>query len=136
MKTKINVPLLRRIIRLWKEEPKRLDMDFYLAKYSRGPSCKTVGCIAGWAAVVDRLGKQKDPQKIKETAATVKTRGREHEDGARALGLNPFQAGRLFFTSRWPEHLDRSYQAAKTAAQRVAVTVKRINLFIKTKGKK
>lgn len=64
----LNVKLLRKIRDHILEEPKRVDMSFWLKKYTKKqreasdiiPACGTIGCIAGWAKVLTGSRSRRD----------------------------------------------------------------------------
>lgn len=134
--------LLREIQRVIREEPKRMQMENWLMTGLSGnpyPACGTVGCIAGWACILSRSNKP-------ESYATValKFSGKNLEFlGADALGLSSLQARRLFMPYDrefgglcWPRNLWRSYEKTKAPKRSAEIVCKRIDLFIKTKGRK
>lgn len=75
-------------------------------------SCNTSHCIAGWAQV---LSPNRDCKQYADT------------DAQRILGLDSYQAYRLFYADAWPKGFGK-WRA--TPAQAAA----RIEHFIKTKG--
>lgn len=132
----MNVPLLRKIQQTILAEPKRLKMSRWLGTVREGkdnPNCSTVGCIAGWAAVLTAP----KGQTIKDTAKKViRVHGAHNvEDmGREALGLTYEQAVRLFHVWEWPGRHQEAYEEAKTPEARATVTVDRIDKFIACKG--
>lgn len=138
-KTKPNVPLLRQIMRLWKAQPKRLRMDEFLrldvSKEWDAPPCGTVGCIAGWAAVLKEkmnLGKGATLATAALAARNTHCNSSMDYPGQKALNLTDKQTDRLFFLGEWPRKYRKAYDDANTAKDRVRATCARINHFIRT----
>jgi hypothetical protein len=126
--------LLTKVKKLILEEPKRLDMLTLLEpSYSGEPACGTVGCIAGWTLVAANL-KGKTP--IKEVIAPLLSKGNRLTATAKLLGLSMDEQNRLFFLHKWPADLETAYDNARTPLQRARVTARRIDLFLKSGGKK
>lgn len=134
----MNTRLLNKIKRIFQAEPRRLEMRDFLAFASGldGPACETIGCIAGWAALLNRW---KGNQPFKSAAAEAMSLegeiGSLAVQGQQALRLTDGQANRLFYPDNWPKDLWSEYNKARSAKGRVAATIKRINLFIRTRGK-
>lgn len=140
----INKKLLRKVMAHIKAEPRRLDMAFlleqtdkeYAAEDKSLPPCGTVGCIAGWACILDLK---------RFNAEDIAFNGWER--GKKRLNLNEDQAHRLFSSPgdweysngnegrKWPEAFANRYNKAKTARGRMNATVARIEHFLKTNGK-
>lgn len=132
-KTKINVRLLRRIQRAIMAEPKRLDMGDWLVRGQqriqqnglKEPDCGTVGCIAGWAAVLDKTS---DPKKFEDAEVSWMR-------ADQILGLTHEQGNALFYTDEWPEKFFDKLDALKEQTRAYArVVCQRIDHFIKTNG--
>lgn len=139
----LNVKLLRKVKRHILAMPSRFAMNYFVArgkpgvlmtrKYPDGsvnqvfldgkkrkaPPCGTVGCIAGWAALLTA----KDPKRVADN--TAETRGR------RALGLTRDQASVLFYTYSWPWEMQERYLNAKHPQIRANIAARRIDQFIK-----
>ena len=138
---KLNVKLLKAVKKAILEEPKRLDMNCGLAK-SNLNICGTIGCIAGWAVILDKRGKSRKP--IKEILESlinnqnfVACRDWVTWDNLKpmaenALGLTRIQAKMLFFDANWPEPFKREYWESPSVKS-AEITVKRIDYFIKTR---
>jgi hypothetical protein len=87
----LNVPLLRKIQAHILEEPLRVDMDNWMGtvnQYGQSPACKTVGCIAGWACVLE-------PTQNKEIVLGVKLTAMD------LLGIGHDLADKLFYPAYW-----------------------------------
>lgn len=137
----MNVKLLRKVKKHILEEPKRLNMDFYGSAYCNdAPACGTVGCIAGWSAL---LSLAKIPEDRYERPALMKP-----EKAEAALEITHNQAERLFnepwivYGPRkqeghlgWPVNFAKQYLEAETPEYRAKITAARIEHFIKTKGR-
>lgn len=132
----MNTKLLRQVKRIILDEPKRLYMTTWIYTALEGeserPPCGTLGCIAGWAALLDsggadNLNKAKDAIRGKgESVAKV---------AKKALELGVGQANRLFYLPGWPRHFHHSYVSAKTPKERAKIAAERIDKFIATGGK-
>ncbi len=133
----MNKPLLRKVIAVIEAEPRRIRMEsWYSSQLSKQevPRCGTVGCIAGWALLLDARHK---PESYAATMKRVKARNYEstytyHEQAAKVVGLSVARSYRLFFTYGWPEHLFAAYHVAKTPAERACAVVRRIKHFMRT----
>lgn len=126
----MNVRLLRRVKKAILDEPKRLDMGDWIYTYEGGlsaPKCGTVACIAGWATLL-AVGSIKD---VKATAKELRrTQAIISQEGMLALGIQSFDADRLFYVDKWPEPYRTAYGTARTAQERADVTAGRIDQFI------
>ena len=144
----MNTKLLRKIQKHILEEPKRLFMDSFVDRMERYensneflratnrdflseiPPCGTTGCIAGWAVLFELPEEQDDD--IRRWNLTF-----FQDTGARLLDISDKQAEMLFYTQNWPDGLGQKHDEAKSGSMRRAkITSKRIDLFIKSKGKK
>jgi hypothetical protein len=162
MKPKLSkkaIALLRKVQKTITEEPNRLCMGSWgqqstedtikVSDYKSGkwierptPACGTVGCIAGWTAI---LGLPKDELPI------IQIKGRDmvdvaeiddvEEKAAELLGLDAQDAQALFYLNNWdivksmgykswPKQFDEAYGKAETAEERAKVTCDRIDYFI------
>ena len=128
----MRVKMLRKVQEFLLEEPRRFDMANWLTKASSAdilemPPCGTACCIAG-AAVIVNSGKTPAPM--------LEKRGFMVESNAgKILGLTYAQKDRLFFVNSWPSRFKRAYRRAATPLGRARAGVRRIEHFIKTKGK-
>jgi len=123
----MNVKLLRKVAKFILAKPKRFDManfGYRLPKKNGGPECGTVACIAGWAVILS----QGIPQRADVPMPSI---GRL--EGMVALGISDEQAQRLFYTEPWPKQFAEYDRDQTLKAARIAV--KRIEHFIRTKGK-
>jgi hypothetical protein len=99
----------------------------------RRPPCGTICCISGWASVLSR---PKIQLVVNDTFLwTPEGRQLDTEDGRHRLGLTPGQSDRLFFVQNWPALYRNAHEAARTHRQEAAVTLKRIDHFIRSKGR-
>lgn len=131
--------LLKKVAEHIKEEPRRLDMEKWTdvvdPVYADSPPCGTVGCIAGWACMLN--GDKPTPGGGSQIYFF--SRGQE------LLGLTKDQADRLFTAPAlafewksaptWPKKFARRYEKAKTPKGRASATLARIEHFIATKGR-
>lgn len=128
-KPKLNVPLLRKIQRAIMQEPKRIVMNDWLIQNiddeeDRGlktPDCGTVGCIAGWAAV---LHETSDPKNFSAAEG-------DWPDANTYLGIE--NGDPLFYPDQWPfkfQKMLRKHPPQTKAYARVVCS--RIDHFIKT----
>ena len=131
----MNIPLLKKIQKHIKEEPRRLNMDDWILrkdefiqnkkqlayvlsrKIKDIPKCGTVCCIAGWADVLSGNG-----QFSYNRAKTI-------------LNLTSDQASQLFFVGGWPKEFRSEFESTLNLKKRANITVNRITHFIKTGGK-
>lgn len=111
------------------------------ASGSRVTKCGTVGCIAGWAMIINGDTKKNGDLKAAVYAACG---GDEEARGMELLGLTEEQANRLFYVQNWPEDLEDRYidvheeytssgRAAREA--RVRIVQERIKRFIESEGR-
>lgn len=124
----LNIEHLEKIKKHILEEPNRLQMDIWLeAKRTPGamvfdtycdipeaieqvvPACGTVGCIAGWSAVLD---------------------GREYRFQSTERAFLGLENHELFFPDQWPEDLAEDYRLAKTAKEKAEVAARAIDRVI------
>jgi hypothetical protein len=154
MKKPMNVKLLRQIQKYILAEPKR----FYLGSWGgsilpdvvdslmdnedsfsrtmleQRPPCGALGCIAGTACILTGAIKPKLGSKIFFFPESTAHKAR------RLLGIDAAAAERLFYLSEWgydgwPRKFERAYERCRTPRGRASVAVRRIDHFIKTKGK-
>jgi hypothetical protein len=141
----VNVKLLRAVQRAILAEPSRLDMEVPLSTnpwdVERMPTCGTVGCIAGWALVLDKGGRtRKEPKAVADTiikkAADPYLRWSQLRPKAlKVLRLSPEQGQRLFQVENWPHELWEKHDDAGPQTKKAAqVTAARIDRFIETRG--
>jgi hypothetical protein len=134
----MNVELLRKVEAHILEEPKRLYMRTWIKLKEKGhilmrrqdgfcrsfPACGTAGCIAGWVVMLSHA----------ETKKPITTDEDDLAEEARLLlGLEVFEARRLFIPMHWPYEFRRgiSDDGTKETAE---VCVRRIEHFIETGG--
>ena len=144
--TKRAIKRLEQVQKYILAEPKRLQMGTWAIIYNvKGemfkqdkdmddlPDCGTVGCIAGWTALLENR-----KALIKQELKGLQKRGGQvsepdiEERARKILGLDDEQAQNLFFVSYWPEPYQTAFENAETHKQRAKATVKRIKHLIKT----
>lgn len=148
----INVKLLLAVKRAILEEPRRINMDISIKRKTTGaaPRCGTVGCIAGWALVLDALSKRPHKAMTRPVMGEV-LRGLDKAwdssvlpNAEELLRLTVSQADRLFYVWNWPASLRIPYRAAqfeqhpdtvKDHEAAARITARRIDLFIQTEGR-
>jgi hypothetical protein len=118
----MNVRLLRKIQKHILAEPKRVRMEVIATE----DDCGTVGCIGGWAAILSN----KKPDKFGDFKTACRLLGVPLP--TTLCGIYQHQ---LFFTHNWPEKFRNAYQTAKTKRGEARVVARRIEHFIKTKGR-
>jgi hypothetical protein len=140
----MNVRKLRKLQKWILAEPRRYRQDWWgwtgnsLAIQEQNPPCGTVACLAGNTALMEGY---KAPSQINgRFECMISPRGatvRIDRTAKRILGLTEDQRDRLFGIGphSWPAKLWFEYRAAKTLEERAAVAVRRIDHFIKTKGR-
>lgn len=131
----MNIPLLRKIQKAIREEPRRFDMRDWVMLSDKSP-CGTSACIAGHAAMI---ALKKPPEKSLALAAGRLLDKHNNDNdyyiaqiAKDLLLLSSGQANRLFFRSEWPAKFQKLTKTPKARAQQA---IARINHFIKTKGK-
>ena len=137
----MNTRLLRKVIKSIKEEPRRLKMQSWGQKVRpsnpKNPPCGTKACIAGHVAFCSgQLAFNKSGlAEIKDNPGIGIMEWAEDK-----LDLSRTQTGKLFFFQcwnggvGWPRKFSTAYNKSKNAKQRAAVTIKRIEHFIRTGG--
>lgn len=129
--------LLRRVKDAILEEPKRLEMETWVAVGHIGkgaPPCGTVACVAGWVAILARSDSERTP--IARAAQSVASAHQGTRWTAmQALNIGSCQANSLFYVAKWPAKYAKQYYRAKTARGRALVTGRRIDAFIESEGK-
>lgn len=148
----MNTRLLRKIQKEILAEPLRFDMRLWLDQTSDVAPCGAAACIAGWAVLMDLQQKQGIDWREAAGKAQAKeqntVKGFYFFDRARKLlALTDPQGRRLFFLERWPTKFIRAYhdrwdhcckgpgRRQQAAVKMAALTVKRIDHFIATKGR-
>lgn len=144
----MNTRALRKLIKWIQAEPRRFDMQQWVASESLleklDPPCGTVGCLAGMACHMQGHRLLFSDSELGGTQAAVK-RGKHlpvEPLATRLLGLDSDQAARLFYIRKlhpdadffWPDKFENQYLKAKTQRGRVGAAVRRIEHFIKTRG--
>lgn len=103
-------------------------------------NCGTIGCIAGWACMIED-GTDVAVRTFKDAANAIGS-GMAYEYGQRALEIDRSQALRLFSMANWPEKFRDEYNALEVAqlsrfernCAKAKVTSDRIDHFIATNG--
>lgn len=151
-KAKLNRKLIEKVIKHIEEEPQRLDMDVWVEKVNDKsrhdrieygdaedlqPACGTVGCIAGWAMLLDQPAKRR-----KELFAMTPKRfiralfGGDFSEvsrrGAKLLGIEEGDQDAVFMTDYWPEPFGDKFRAANTQKKRAKITVARLKHLLRT----
>lgn len=127
--------LLTQVKKLILSEPKRLTMNSILYRDASedGPSCGTVGCIAGWLCVV---AARKENSLPFQDAINHVSSSASISDACCLLKADENEMERLCFLASWPQSLKRTYLKSTTPLQRARVTARRIDLFLKSGGRK
>jgi hypothetical protein len=143
----LNIPLLRKIQRRIKREPRQFMMShFFLDNPEEIPNCGTAACIAGWAATLSRKA---NPARVNHQIKEVTSRINSHYPdsssmteavAAEKLGLHRDIARRLFYTNHWPNKFESAWAEASydgpnhvpLYAERAEIACQRIDYFIKT----
>lgn len=137
----MNIPLLKRVKAAILKHPKQFEMADWFGsvlyfghdrsgylKHHKAGGCGTAACIAGWTCHVALENK-----KLVETDAAI---GFEAARKAtELLELSRNQAACLFYHSAWPRRFAEQHEDAKTLSDRARAAARRIDHFIKTKGK-
>lgn len=137
------VYLLRKVQKAILEEPKRINMKFWGRKYGKDivavregsasyqhyiPPCGTIGCIAGWGAVLGTKSAMK--MNTKEFAEFIYT---ADDRMIRLSKLSYEQANRLFYNDNWPARFENKLRRYNTGTPQYAKVVSdRIEHFILT----
>lgn len=144
MSPNINTERLRRVRDRIVAEPARFDMADYARPVfdANGGFRGTTHCIGGLAALDAGfiVGRQsRDPERMvwyDVTAASPVDRfPYDPWRFSEALSLIPEEADRLFTLDRWPPPFLVDYETAAAADVRAAVASRRIDRFMKTRGR-
>jgi hypothetical protein len=108
----MNVELLLKVKQAILDEPARMNMEVFVddsdgyINLDHQPACGTVGCIAGWAVLLDHVGRDSSPEGIMKAYKAVADKSVEDE-AHKVLGLGPAQYMHpLFYPwNKWPEDL-------------------------------
>lgn len=144
MSPNINTERLRRVRDQIVAEPERFDMgDYARPVFSPdGALLGTVHCIGGLAAIdagyiVAR--RSRDPERMVwydvTTASPAERYPYDAGRFAEALSLIPEEADRLFGVEQWPAPFHVEYALAGSPEVRASVAARRIDRFIKTRGR-
>jgi len=142
----MNIKLLKKIKNAILKAPLRFNMDWWVKKHRDGlfiaksalPPCGTTACIAGHALALA----QKKPLttsfwlKQKEIVGNSENNSPVSRLAGKLLDLNTAQRRRLFFVREWPSQFELvGYPHKREATRNAKVAARRIDHFIKTKGK-
>jgi hypothetical protein len=137
----MNAKLLKEIKRVISAKPERIAMGQWLAVFM---DCDTVGCIAGWAAVLVRSKRRGYDEMAVEVLQDRRT---TKEQARKALRLTHGQAERLFHVGEWPREFEERYvnlewdrynynwTNAQLDRERADCVCQRIDAFIESKGR-
>lgn len=149
------IRILNKIINAIERDPKKMDMHVWGTVYdktnpgykikglvpaSHVNSCGTVGCIAGWACI---LNSKKDEKALRRQAKNDSRSwrvGRIHFDvsvpdkAQKILGLTDRQRDSLFYVSSWPTEFMLAYYKARTQKDTTRVVINLLKAVIKSKG--
>lgn len=142
----MNVELLQRVKASILEEPRRVNMCFFLDRADSvgllKPTCNTVGCIAGWAAAITWMDRNQGLSLANDEIDPIVDVFRSVDASARVLDLSHRQATELFYPDPswgygdgWPE--DLLFRLRKLRPQRPAyarVVAEGIDRFIACGG--
>lgn len=112
--------------------PETFRMESWFRSDINAP-CGTTGCIAGHAVAIGCAAKT-----LKEIAKQYRADflySPTPRYAGELLQLDDQQRSRLFYLSSWPFSFRLDYCRAENAPERVQVTARRIDHFIKTKGR-
>ena len=147
--------MLRQIQELVRQEPRRIHMKTSIAR-SNLPPCGTVGCIAGFAVMIEQKAFDKqNPYKVmfEERKDILVWRdkivlteeimwdqeyshemdwGRIQYDAERILGISKLSSNYLFVAASWPLDLREKLAAAQPGTSKYAeIVCERIDRYIK-----
>lgn len=114
----LNVKLLRKVQKHILEEPRRLQMGVWQSKSDDAP-CGTIGCIAGWTALLGDGFYAGDDSTVRRKAEELL----HLFDGHKSFDL--------FYIDGWPYEYIESYYSAETDKSRAGIVSDRIDYFIK-----
>lgn len=131
----MNVKLLKRVRDRIAARPRQFVMHrLFNDRTGSGhePShCGTACCILGWGIVLQDVEKRKP----KEFLTLFEEYGLSQFNTANVFGIPLIRGAKLIWSDEWPEPFRTQFKEAKTDAQYARIAVRRINHFIKTKGK-
>lgn len=93
--------------------------------------CGTACCILGWGIVLQDSEKRSP----KEFAQLFELHELSYFSTRNVFGISWAEGDKLVWADNWPEPFRTQFSKAKTDAQHARIAVRRINHFIKTKGK-
>lgn len=136
----MNIPLLKRVKAAILKHPDQFEMAWWfddvlhlggLQEPVPAGGCGTAACIGGWVCHLSSRHQQikTTSRQYRHSSSSVYARARS------LLAINDDQAERLFGDSNWPEPYRTRYDNSKTALTRAKVAARRIDHFVKTKGK-
>ena len=109
----------------------------------QAPVCNTQACLAGEAALMSGQATIGPDGGLLNVFGERMLGGLIEDKAVGFLGLNVEQRDKLFYTKSdhtwiktgWPKKFDVAYAAAKTPQGRLYVAIRRVEHFIKTKGR-
>jgi hypothetical protein len=96
------------------------------------PNCHTACCFAGWTIAIDD---GVSPHEARESYNERLVGATPFMDAANRLGLEPDEAGALFYVTQWPMEFQLDWRAASTPQQRAEIGARRIDAFIEEQKK-
>lgn len=132
----MNVKLLQKVKRAILKRPDQFEMQswfqsnlyFYDDGYRVSGGCGTAACIGGWAQHLTLKSKTLQQSKLKHVINVIPS---PYE----LLAVTQSQGERLFVDSAWPKKFRYGYRSATEPKERAEIAAKRIDHFIKTKGR-
>jgi hypothetical protein len=138
----VNVENLLKVKALILEEPKRLNMGFFIVTGNSKklldygpvvPKCGTVACLAGWGAVMAELDKSPRIKKLRTAAAQISFS--VTDIACEYFDISAESGDRLFYENRWPEDLlDELGDSEVGTAEYAEVAASAIDRFIACGG--
>jgi hypothetical protein len=130
------------------EQAAQFNMRYFGSTYSvytkealAVPVCGTQACLAGEAVLAHGLAKVLPSGGLSFKNGHLAAPNEIEETAIKVLGLTVIQKRKLFFfnymdgTYGWPEKFEVMYKAAKTPPGRLYVAIRRVEHFIKTRGR-
>ena len=105
MNKEYNIALFEQVKAAIRAEYKRANIWIWQKKvtWDDGPACGVVGCISGWADILDRTKGDLTPEAIKKLTLVVDPDGLyDSNRSARLLGLSEEEQDVLFDPANWP----------------------------------
>lgn len=140
----IHTERLRRVRNQIVADPEHFGMDDWARPMfgADGAYCGTAHCIGGLAALdAGFIAVRQAPHPGRgvwyDITAASPVERYPYDQGrfAEALNLIPDEADRLFSVERWPQPFYVEYALARSPKERAELTARRIDLFIRTRGR-